>query len=110
MDKKAEEAFHAELKDKCEKNGLDYDVEFAKHIEKVTAAKKKAEDKRILAEEKQAKKEKLLAQKKAKKEENLSQNQIEARNRRLAKEEEDWLKEKEKGERYRLKIQAELRR
>lgn len=109
LDKKAEEAFHAELKDKCEKNGLDYDVEFAKHIEKVTAAKKKAEDKRILAEEKQAKKDELLAQKKAKKEENLSQNQIEARNKRLAKEEEDWLKEKEKGEHYRLKIQAELK-
>jgi len=109
LDRKAEEVFRAELKDKCEKQGLDYEIELAKHIEKITAAKKKAEDKRILAEEKQAKKDELLAQKQAKKEESLTQKDIEARNRRLAKEEADWLKEKEKGEHYRMKIQAELK-
>jgi len=108
LDKRAEEVFRIELKEKCKKQGLDYEKELAKHIEKIAEDKNKAESKKQLAEEKQAKKDKLISEKKAAKEAKLTQKQIEARAKKQAKEEAAWLKEKEKGELYRKKIQKEL--
>ncbi len=87
-DEKAEEAYREELKARCEKLGLDYDIELNKHIEVMR-----------LKIEKRAEKERLLKQK----------EKYEAR---IAKTKERldkvWEIEKAKGEKVYLKMQAML--
>lgn len=107
-----EKAFVESLKAKCEKKGLDFDQELEKHNSQVADKKAKAEEKKRLAEEKQAAKLEKAEQKKAQRLAKLTPEQLEKREeRQKTKQERDekaWEIEKEKGEEYYQKIQAEL--
>lgn len=87
-DEKAEEAYREELKARCEKLGLDYDIELNKHIEVMR-----------LKIEKRAEKERLLKQKEK------YEARIAKTKERLDK---AWEIEKAKGEKVYLKMQAML--
>ncbi len=112
LDEEAEEIFRKELKVKCEKKGWNYEEKLAEHIAKQTAAKEKAEQKRVAAETKAAEKAKRAEEKKAAKLAKMSPEQLakkEARaKRRAEREDAAWAVELEKGEAYYQKIQAEL--
>lgn len=107
-----EKAFVENLKAKCEKKGLDFDQELDKHNAQVADKKAKAEEKKRIAEEKQAAKLEKADQKKAQRLAKLTPEQLEKREeRQKAKQERDekaWEIEKQKGEEYYQKIQAEL--
>lgn len=107
-----EKAFAENLKIKCEKKGLDFDQELNKHNNRVADKKTKAEEKKRIAEEKQAAKLEKAEQKKAQRLAKLTPEQLEKREeRQKAKQERDekaWKIEKQKGEEYYQKIQAEL--
>ncbi len=107
-----EKAFAENLKIKCEKKGLDFDQELDKHNNQVADKKAKAEEKKRLAEEKRAAKLEKAEQKKAQRLEKLTPEQLAKREeRQKAKQERDekaWEIEKQKGEEYYQKIQAEL--
>ena len=107
-----EKAFVENLKAKCEKKGLDFDQELEKHNNQVADKKAKAEEKKRIAEEKQAAKLEKAEQKKAQRLAKLTPEQLEKREeRQKAKQERDekaWEIEKQKGEEYYQKIQAEL--
>lgn len=112
MDEEAEQAYRAELKEKCEKKGLDYEAELAAHIKKVEENKAKAEAKRKAAAEKEALKLKKAEEKKAAKLAKLTPDKKAARDekakKRAERDEAKWQIEKAKGEAYHAKIQAEL--
>lgn len=108
----AEETYRKELQEKCQKKGLDFDVELEKHIKDLEEKKNKSEQKRILAEEKAAKKVELAEKKKNERLAKLTPEQISKRETRIKKinerDEERWQKESEYGEVYYKNIQAEL--
>jgi GPH family glycoside/pentoside/hexuronide:cation symporter len=114
LDEEAEKVYREELKAKCEKKGLDFDTELAKHIAANDAKKAKAEQNRLAAEQK----EKLATEKAQKRQaERYAKLTPEQRAERSAKEqqrnrqdEEKWQQEEEKGDIYRAKFQAELAR
>ena len=107
-----EKAFAENLKIRCEKKGLDFDQELDKHNAQVADKKAKAEEKKRLAEEKCAAKLEKAEQKKAQRLAKLTPEQLAKREeRQKAKQERDekaWKIEKQKGEEYYQKIQAEL--
>lgn len=107
-----EQAFVENLKAKCSKKGLDFDQELEKHNAQVADKKAKSEEKNRLKEEKQAAKLEKAEQKKAERLAKLSPEQLAKREERIkAKNERDekaWEVEKQKGEEYYQKIQAEL--
>ncbi len=107
-----EEAFVSALRMKCDKKGLNFDTELAKHKQSLAEKESKKAKKKLLLEEKAAKKEQ---QKKAKEEAELASLSIEKREKReqkeklrAEKEERAWEKELRAGEAYRLKIREEL--
>lgn len=113
QDAEAEEIFRKELKAKCEKNSkLNYEEELAKHESKVAAARAKLEAKQKAAAEKNALKLQKAEEKKAAKLAKLTPEQLAKREekakKRAEREEAAWQIEREKGEAYRSKIQAEL--
>lgn len=107
-----EKAFVENLKAKCRKKGLDFEQELEKHNAQVADKKAKSEEKNRLKEEKQAAKLEKAEQKKAERLAKLSPEQLAKREERInAKNERDekaWEIEKQKGEEYYQKIQAEL--
>lgn len=107
-----EKAFAENLKNKCEKKGLDFEQELEKHNNQVADKKAKAEEKKRLAEEKRAANLEKAEQKKAQRLAKLTPEQQAKREERIkAKNERDekaWETEKQKGEEYYQKIQAEL--
>ena len=109
-----EQAFVENLKVKCEKKGLDFEKELEKHNTKVADNKAKAEEKKRLAEEKQTAKLEKAEQKKAQRLAKLTPEKLAKREERLRKkaerDEKAWQIEKQKGEAYYQKIQAELNR
>lgn len=107
-----EKAFAENLKIKCEKKGLDFEQELEKHNNQVADKKAKAEEKKRLKEEKRVANLEKEAQKKAQRLAKLTPEQLAKREERIkAKNERDekaWEIEKQKGEKYYQKIQAEL--
>ena len=105
QEEEAEEIYKEELKQKCEKNGLDFDLEYQKHLDDKRALKEKQDKKLEMQKEKQEKKE---AQKKAK----VTKEKEEELRIRYSKHQEkvqkQWTKEKEKGEIEYAKYQEEL--
>lgn len=107
-----EEAFATALKAKCEKKGLDYEAELAKHKTQVETKKQAQEEKKQKAEQKEKEKLEKINQKKADK---LAKMSEEKRNKyllkekmRKEKEDEAWKKESAYGVSYRAKIKQEL--
>lgn len=107
-----EEAFATALKAKCEKKGLDYEAELAKHKTQVEAKKQAQEEKKQKNEQKEKEKLEKIDQKKADK---LAKMSEEKRNKfllkekmRKEKENEAWKKESAYGVSYRAKIKQEL--
>ncbi len=107
-----EEAFATALKAKCEKKGLDYEAELAKHKTQVETKKQAQEEKKQKAEQKEKEKLEKIDQKKADK---LAKMSEEKRNKyllkekmRKEKEDEAWKKESAYGVSYRAKIKQEL--
>ena len=112
QEKEAEEAFKLELQAKCEKKGLDFETEYAKHVKQVEEKKAKQKAKEDAAKEKQEQKEALA---KAKHEKKLASMTLEQRAKydaRLAKKEEKlealWTKEEARGLVIYNKYQKEL--
>lgn len=107
-----EQAFVENLKVKCEKKGLDFEQELEKHNNQVAEKKAKAEEKKRLAEEKKAARVARAEQKQAQRLAKLTPEQLAKREERLKnkadREEKAWEIEKQKGEEYYQKIQAEL--
>lgn len=107
-----EKAFAENLKNKCEKKGLDFEQELEKHNNQVADKKAKAEEKKRLAEEKRAANLEKAEQKKAQRLAKLTPEQLAKREERIKakyeREEKAWEIEKQKGEEYYQKIQAEL--
>lgn len=107
-----EEAFATALKAKCEKKGLDYEEELAKHKTQVETKKQAQEEKKQKAEQKEKEKLEKIDQKKADK---LAKMSEEKRDKfllkekiRKEKEDETWKKESAYGVSYRAKIKQEL--
>ena len=112
MDIEAEEIYRKELKERCEKKGLDYNTELEKHIESVRVKQEKQAEKERLAKIKAEEKAKIAADKKAAKLAKMTDEQKrkaeERRAAREAKDEAAWQKEKAEGEVIYKKMQAEL--
>ena len=112
QDKAAEEAYRRELHERCEKKGLDYEAELAKHTAALEAKEQKQAEKERIAKEKAALKAAKLEKKQAEREAKLTSEQREKREKaRLAREkkdEEKWQLEREKGEKSYEKMQAKL--
>lgn len=108
----SEEIFIKELKEKCEKKGLNYETELEKHTTQVAANKAKQAEKKRMADEKAAAKLKKAEEKKAAKLAKLTPKQLAAKEAKAKKRQESddaaWKIELEKGEAYYQKIQAEL--
>ena len=112
MDAEAEEAYRKELRERCVKKGLNYEVELAKHVEAVRAKEEKQAEKERLSKIKAEEKAKKVAEKQAQKLAKLTPEQKQKRDaRRLAQEKKDevrWQEEKAKGEAYYEKMQKAL--
>lgn len=112
MDIEAEEIYRKELKERCEKKGLDYNTELEKHIEAVRIKEEKAAEKERLAAIKAEKKAKIAADKKAEKLAGMAEEQRAKYEARLAererRDEEKWQKERAAGEVYFEKMQKAL--
>lgn len=108
----SEEIFAKELREKCEKKGLNYEAELAAHKKLLEDKRAKAAAKKEAAEKKAAEKARLTEEKKQARLAALTPEQLAERkakeNIRAEKEERKWQIEKEKGEAYYLKIQTEL--
>lgn len=108
----SEEIFAKELKVKCDKKGLNYERELKAHRQKVAEQRAKQAEKEQSAKDKAAAKLKKAEDKKASKLAKLTPEQLAARqqkaNKRAARDEAEWAIEREKGEAYYRKIQAEL--
>lgn len=107
-----EEALATALKTKCEKKGLDYEAELAKHKTQVETKKQVQEEKKQKNEQKEKEKLEKIDQKKADK---LTKMSEEKRNKfllkekmRKEKEDEAWKKESAYGVSYRAKIKQEI--
>lgn len=107
-----EKAFVENLKAKSQKKGLDFEQELEKHNAQKAAKKAKSDEKSRLKEEKQSAKHKKAEQKKEKRLAKLSPEQLAKREERIkaknARDEKAWEIEKQKGEEFYQKIQAEL--
>lgn len=112
QDAEAEMYFRKELKERCEKRGLDYNTELEKHIEAVRIKQEKQAEKERLAKIKAEEKAKLAADKLAAKLAKMTPEQRrkaeERKTRREAKDEAAWQREKSEGEIIYQKMQAEL--
>ena len=112
QDAEAEMYFRKELKERCEKKGLDYDTELEKHVEAVRIKQEKQSEKERLAKIKAEEKAKLAADKLAAKLAKMTPEQRrkaeERKARREAKDEAVWQKERAAGEVIYQKMQAEL--
>ena len=112
LDIEAEEIYRKELKERCEKKGLDYNTELEKHIEAVRVKQEKAAEKERLAAIKAEEKAKIAADKKADKLAKMTEEQqakYEARQaERARRDEEKWQKERAAGEVYFEKMQKAL--
>lgn len=107
-----EKAFVENLKAKSQKKGLDFEQELEKHNAQKADKKAKSDEKSRLKEEKQSAKHKKAEQKKEKRLAKLSPEQLAKREERIkaknARDEKAWEIEKQKGEEFYQKIQAEL--
>ncbi len=112
LDIEAEEIYRKELKERCEKKGLDYNTELEKHIEAVRVKEEKQAEKERLAAIKAEEKAKIAADKKAEKLAKMTEEQRAKYEARLAererRDEEKWQKEKAEGEIYYEKMQRAL--
>lgn len=112
LDAEAEEYYRKELKERCQKKGLDYEAELAKHAEALRAKAEKQAAKERAAKEKAAKKAESLAQKREAKLAAMTPEQAKrAQERKAAREARDeaaWQKEKAAGELVYQKMQAQL--
>lgn len=110
--KESEEIFASELKEKCEKNGKDYEKELAAHKEMVQQEREKREKKKRLAEEKAEVKRLAAEQKEKEKLAKLTEEKRKSREEKakIRKEKEDaaWEKELKKGNEFYAKIKKEL--
>lgn len=112
LDAEAEEVYRKELKERCEKNGADYQAELEKHNASVrTKAEKQAEKVRVAAE-KAEKKAKAAAAKQAAKLAKMSPESREKyenrQKERAQRDEAKWQKEKAQGEMFYEKMQHAL--
>ena len=112
LDAEAEEYYRKELKERCQKKGLDYEAELAKHTEALRAKEEQQEAKERAGKEKAAKKAERLAQKREAKLAAMTPEQArraqERKAARKARDEAAWQKEKAAGERVYQKMQAQL--
>ncbi len=112
MDAEAEEIFRRELKERCEKKGLDYGAELEKHMGSVRAKEEKQAEKERLAAIRAEEKEKIAAQKRAAKLADMTPEQRANYDRRQAetarRDREKWEKERAAGEAHYEKMQREL--
>lgn len=112
LDTEAEEYYRKELKERCQKKGLDYEAELQKHEDALRAKEEKQAAKERAAKEKAAKKAESLAQKREAKLAAMTPEQAKrAQERKAAREARDeaaWQKEKAAGERVYQKMQAQL--
>ena len=112
MDAEAEEIYRKELKERCEKKGIDYDAALEKHIEAVRVKQEKQTEKERLAKIKAEEKSKISADKKAAKLAKMSPEQrakYDARQEKKARrDEEKWQKERAEGEVCYEKMQKTL--
>lgn len=112
LDAEAEEYYRKELKERCQKKGLDYEAELAKHTEALRAKEEQQEAKERAGKEKAAKKAERLAQKREAKLAAMTPEQArraqERKAARKARDEAAWQKEKAAGELVYQKRQAQL--
>lgn len=112
LDAEAEEYYRKELKERCQKKGLDYEAELAKHTEALRAKAEQQEAKERAAKEKAAKKAERLAQKREAKLAAMTPEQAkraqERKAARKARDEAAWQKEKAAGELVYQKMQTQL--
>lgn len=112
LDIEAEEIYRKELKERCEKKGLDYNTELEKHIGAVRVKEEKQAEKERLAAIKAEEKAKIAADKKAEKLAKMTEEQRAKYEARLAererRDEEKWQKEKAEGEVCYEKMQKAL--
>ena len=108
----SERIFAGELKAKCQKKGLNYEEELAKHNKQVAESRAKQAEKKRIAEEKAATKAKQAEERHAAKLAKLTPEQRKIREekaqKRKAREDALWAEELKKGEAYYANIQAEL--
>ena len=108
----SERIFAEELKVKCEKKGLNFEDEFEKHNKVVAETRTKQAEKKRLAKEKADAKAKKAEERKTAKLAKLTTEQLAKREERTKRRQErddaSWAIEREKGEAYYQKIQAEL--
>ena len=112
MDEEAEEAYRKELKERCEKKGLDFDAELQKHIAATeTKEAKRIENERKAAEKAEAKAKKAKEKREAKiaamTPEQLADSDAKAK-AKAQRDEAAWQLEKAQGEAIYEKMQAEL--
>ena len=103
-----EQAYLQSLKVKCEKKGLDYNVELSKHNEKLEADKLKKEEKLKKQTEKEEEKMRKIQEKEDLKLSKLSSEEKHKREEKMRlkaeKEEQAWLNDLKKAEDYRNRI------
>lgn len=112
LDAEAEEYYRKELKERCQKKGLDYEAELTKHTEALRAKEEQQAEKERAAKEKAAKKAERLAQKREAKLAAMAPERIkrmqERKAARKARDEAAWQREKAAGELVYQKMQAQL--
>ena len=112
LDAEAEEYYRKELKERCQKKGLDYEAELQKHEDALRAKAEQQETKERAGKEKAAKKAERLAQKREAKLSAMTPEQAkrvqERKAARKARDEAAWQKEKAAGELVYQKMQAQL--
>ncbi len=112
LDAEAEEYYRKELKERCQKKGLDYEAELQKHEDALRAKAEQQEAKERAAKEKAAKKAERLAQKREAKLAAMTPEQArraqERKAARKARDEAAWQKEKAAGELVYQKMQTQL--
>ncbi len=110
--RESDEIYARELKEKCEKNGLDYEAELKKHTDALAAKQDRMAEKQRATEIKAREKAALSAKRLAAKESRLTDAQrLEREGRRKlrdAKAEQIWQSEQLAGKAFYDKIQAEL--
>ena len=112
LDAEAEEYYRKELKERCQKKGLDYEAELQKHEDSLRAKAEQQEAKERAGKEKAAKKAERLAQKREAKLAAMTPEQArraqERKAARKARDEAAWQKEKAAGELVYQKMQTQL--
>lgn len=112
LDAEAEEYYRKELKERCQKKGLDYEAELQKHEDALRAKAEQQEAKERAGKEKAAKKAERLAQKREAKLSAMAPERIkrmqERKAARKARDEAAWQKEKAAGELVYQKMQTQL--